>query len=66
MSSVLFIEQPAGVGFSYAVNGSTATDDFIQSQNTSEHIDTHTSVEVIALSYGNISALTDAAMCCGV
>ena len=34
MSSLLFIEQPAGVGFSYAVNGSTWTDDFIQSQNT--------------------------------
>ena len=34
VSSVLFIEQPAGVGFSYAVNGSTTSDDYIQSQNT--------------------------------
>ena len=34
VSSVLFLEQPAGVGFSYAVNGSTQTDDYIQSQNT--------------------------------
>ena len=34
VSSVLFIEQPAGVGYSYALNGSMASDDFIQSQNT--------------------------------
>ena len=34
VSSVLFLEQPAGVGFSYSVNGSTRTDDWIQSQNT--------------------------------
>jgi len=34
VSSVLFLEQPAGVGFSYAVNGSTHSDDYIQSQNT--------------------------------
>ena len=34
VSSVLFLEQPAGVGFSYAVNGSTHSDDWIQSQNT--------------------------------
>ena len=34
VSSVLFLEQPAGVGYSYAVNGSSASDDFIQSQNT--------------------------------
>ena len=40
MSSVLFIEQPAGVGFSYAVNGSTTTDDYVQSQNTSPDLHT--------------------------
>jgi serine carboxypeptidase-like clade 1 len=34
VSSVLFIEQPAGVGFSNAVNGSLTSDDWIQSQNT--------------------------------
>ena len=34
VSSVLFLEQPAGVGFSYAVNGSVVSDDWIQSQNT--------------------------------
>ena len=34
VSSVLFIEQPAGVGFSYATNGSVTSDDYIQSQNT--------------------------------
>ena len=34
VSSVLFLEQPAGVGYSYAVNGSMTSDDFIQSQNT--------------------------------
>jgi hypothetical protein len=34
VSSVLFIEQPAGVGFSYATNGSITSDDYIQSQNT--------------------------------
>jgi len=34
VSSVLFIEQPAGVGYSYATNGSTYSDDFVQSQNT--------------------------------
>jgi len=34
VSNVLFIEQPAGVGFSYAVNGSLSSDDYIQSQNT--------------------------------
>ena len=34
VSSVLFLEQPAGVGFSYATNGSTHSDDYIQSQNT--------------------------------
>jgi len=34
VSSVLFLEQPAGVGFSYAVNGSLVSDDYIQSQNT--------------------------------
>ena len=34
VSSVLFLEQPAGVGFSYATNGTVQSDDFIQSQNT--------------------------------
>ena len=34
ISSVLFLEQPAGVGYSYATNGSIASDDFVQSQNT--------------------------------
>ena len=34
VSSVLFLEQPAGVGYSYAVNGSMYSDDFVQSQNT--------------------------------
>jgi len=32
-ANVLFIESPAGVGFSYAVNGSTACSDEIASQN---------------------------------
>jgi len=34
VSSIIFLEQPAGVGFSYAKNGSVASDDYIQSQNT--------------------------------
>ena len=32
-ANILFIESPAGVGFSYAVNGSTACSDEIASQN---------------------------------
>lgn len=34
IASFIFLEQPAGVGFSYNVNGSMSSDDFIQSQNT--------------------------------
>jgi len=34
VASMLYIEQPAGVGFSYAVNGTTSSDDYVQSQNT--------------------------------
>ena len=34
LSSIIFLEQPAGVGFSYAKNGSVASDDYVQSQNT--------------------------------
>ena len=33
VSSIIFLEQPIGVGFSYAKNGSVVSDDYTQSQN---------------------------------